>query len=179
MEEGPSSSSGFSTRATAPLQDPPVNLVHSIIPWTRKTQRTVGLPRCRMWRGCFSIPCEAHRKDENAINICEGGETNDFIRVSYTKTGGNAFSGHFFFTQRHFVEQEYLKRVFFTSRHLISDPKIILFTTFFGRSKAKIHFRTSLPLDFWGTKRSTITTFDGKGEFSHLFYHDIIILQRD
>jgi hypothetical protein len=32
MEEGPSSSSGFSTLATAPLQEPPVNLVHSIIP---------------------------------------------------------------------------------------------------------------------------------------------------
>jgi len=32
MEEGPSSSSGFSTRATAPLQEPPVNLVHSMIP---------------------------------------------------------------------------------------------------------------------------------------------------
>jgi hypothetical protein len=32
MEEGPSSSSGFSTRATAPLQEPPVNRVHSIIP---------------------------------------------------------------------------------------------------------------------------------------------------
>jgi hypothetical protein len=32
MEEGLSSSSGFSTRATAPLQEPPVNLVHSMIP---------------------------------------------------------------------------------------------------------------------------------------------------
>ena len=31
MEEGPSSSSGFSTRATAALQEPPVNLVHSMV----------------------------------------------------------------------------------------------------------------------------------------------------
>jgi hypothetical protein len=30
MEEGPSSSSGFSTRATAALQEPPVNLIHSM-----------------------------------------------------------------------------------------------------------------------------------------------------
>jgi hypothetical protein len=48
------------------------------------------------------------------------------------------------------VEHEYLKRMFFTMRQLISDPKIVLsqlFTTFYVRSKAKIHF-TSLEL-FW------------------------------
>jgi hypothetical protein len=31
MEAGPSSSSGFSTRATAALQEPPVNLIHSMV----------------------------------------------------------------------------------------------------------------------------------------------------
>jgi hypothetical protein len=31
MLDGPSSSSGFSTRATAALQEPPVNLIHSMV----------------------------------------------------------------------------------------------------------------------------------------------------
>jgi hypothetical protein len=68
MEEGPSSSSGFSTRATAPLQEPPVNLVHSIIPVdeedpARGTQW--GWWRCLYvdcGSRCFSIPCEADRR---------------------------------------------------------------------------------------------------------------------
>jgi hypothetical protein len=68
MEEGPSSSSGFSTRATAPLQEPPVSLVHSIIPVdeedpARGTQW--GWWRCLYvdcGSRCFSIPCEADRR---------------------------------------------------------------------------------------------------------------------
>ena len=43
MEEGPSSSSGFSTRATAALQEPPVNLVHSMMPVHEEKTSNRGL----------------------------------------------------------------------------------------------------------------------------------------
>jgi hypothetical protein len=65
------------------------------------------------------------------------------------------------------VEHEYLKRMFFTMRQLISDPKIVLsqlFTLFMSGLRQKY---TSLPLNFFGCIKK-----DGKGEFSHLLYQD-------
>ena len=57
MEEGPSSSSGFSTRATAALQEPPVNRIHSMVRVDdEKTQREATSRGCGCeWSGVQSL----------------------------------------------------------------------------------------------------------------------------
>jgi hypothetical protein len=65
MEEGPSSSSGFSTRATAPLQEPPVNLVHSMISLDEEDPADGGVAVSGL---LFLDSLEAHREYMKAIN---------------------------------------------------------------------------------------------------------------
>ena len=78
MEEGPSSSSGFSTRATAPLQEPPVNLVHSMISLDEEDPADGGVAVSGL---LFLDSLEAHKRVyEGNKQKARGVETNDFAR---------------------------------------------------------------------------------------------------